>query len=370
MSVINRMLSELDARRADPPAAAAGEAIRATVPVRAASSPRRLQGIVLLGAVAISAAAFGNWPALLGSAAPVPKAASFTGEVASAVSAQADAPAVIAKAPDSAAAAQSLPAGKTANAARRVTHAVQGPGLKPTSAHLARLGPMGAQAAQREPAPSLHSAEAATPMAASKAAAPVEKSGIEKKMVSMTAAQRAALAYRQATEFAATGHSSQAIDKALEALRGEPDHVAARQLAAVLLFEKNRFDEAGAVLREGLQRTPREPQLSYLLARLHVEGGDLARALAVLAQAEGLSADGHGLRAGVLARLTRYADAAKSYEAAVRLDPENASWWLGLGVALDAEGHAADAKQAFQRARAIGTLQGELLGYVDQKLAN
>jgi MSHA biogenesis protein MshN len=186
----------------------------------------------------------------------------------------------------------------------------------------------------------------------------------------MTPEQRAALAYRQATEFAATGHSSQAIDKALEALRSESDHVAARQLAAVLMFEKKRYTEADTLLREGLLRTPREPQLAYLLARLQVETGDFAGALIVLAQAEGLSADGHGLRAGVLARLARYADSATSYEAAVRLEPENASWWLGLGVALDAEGQAANAKQAFQRARAIGTLKGELLGYVDQKLAN
>jgi MSHA biogenesis protein MshN len=394
MSVINRMLSELDARRATPPAAAAGDAIRATVPVRAASSPRRLQIIVLLGAVAISAAAFGNWPGLLGSAAPAPKPVSGTVDVAVAPADAAASAAVVATAqaaPASPAAVATPSLEAPSKAASAVDNSVRTaptqialvatperePGLKPNSTLLASLGPNGVRAVPIEstplPAPvveRVRTRETPLPMVGNVPITVIEKTAVEKKMVSMSAAQRAAFAYRQATELAASGHSSQSIDKALEALRSEPDHVAARQLAAVLLFEKKRFDEAGTVLREGLQRKPREPQLGYLLARLLVESGDLEGALAVLSQADGLNADGHGLRAGILARLARYADAAKAYEAAVRLDPENASWWLGLGVALDAEGNTTTAKQAFQRARAIGTLNGELLGFLDNKLAS
>jgi MSHA biogenesis protein MshN len=188
-------------------------------------------------------------------------------------------------------------------------------------------------------------------------------------MVPPSTAQRAALAYRQAVELASSGHGSQAIDKARETLKADPDHTAARQLAAALLFEKNQLDEAETLLREGLARQANQPPLVYLLARLKAETGDTAGALATLAQSNELSADGHGLRAVILARQGRYREALPSYEAAARLAPQNASWWLGLGVALDAEGQSANAVRALQRARAIGSLQGELLSFVDQKLA-
>jgi MSHA biogenesis protein MshN len=367
MSVINRMLAELDARRAKAPASTPGDVVIVPAGVRANAGSRRLQVIVLLGAVAISAAAFGNWPGLIGAPGsqmprPVGVAPNAGDPTPAAAAAAADAQA-LAPAPAASAAQATRAVADVAHA--ETAHVVAGPGLRTASVATATSRGVPRTEALPEvalppPAPRLRPPELALPM---------HSGAVEKKLIAMTPAQRAALAYRQATEFAASGHSSQSIDKALEALKLDPEHHAARQLAAVLMFEKSRYDEAGDLLRDGLLRKPQQPQLAYLLARLQVETGDLAGALAVLAQAEGLSADGHGLRAGILAQLGRYAEALKSYEAAVRLDPDNASWWLGLGVALDAEGQTALAKQAFQRARAIGSLRADLLAYIDQKLA-
>jgi hypothetical protein len=41
---------------------------------------------------------------------------------------------------------------------------------------------------------------------------------------------------------------------------------------------------------------------------------------------------------------------------------------LGLGLALDAEGRSAEAKEAFVRARQCGNLSAELNTLLDQKL--
>jgi len=209
----------------------------------------------------------------------------------------------------------------------------------------------------------------AVPVAATLPAPAIDGTA-EKKVIAPTASQRAALAYRQATELGASGHSSQAIAHALDALAADPDHLGARQLAAVLMFETRRFDEAGALLQAGLARAPQQPRLAYLLARLKAEGGDADGALALLPAGPGQSAEAQGLRAAVLARQGRYAEALPAYEAALRQDPGNASWWLGLGIALDADGQGGLAKQALQRARAIGTLQPDVLAYLDQKIAS
>jgi Flp pilus assembly protein TadD len=43
------------------------------------------------------------------------------------------------------------------------------------------------------------------------------------------------------------------------------------------------------------------------------------------------------------------------------LAPADGRWWLGLGWCLDAQGNAAEARDAFLRARQSGNLSPELL---------
>jgi MSHA biogenesis protein MshN len=295
-----------------------------------------LQIIVVLGAAAVSAAACGDWPALMPGVVkgPQPVAMAMTGEtdITQAAATPPNAPALSATEPIVASRGTPAPPVRLALAA-------------PTTARSAAPVP--------NPAPALHSTGTA-----------------EKKAIPPSAAQRAALAYRQATELGASGHSSQAIERALEALAADPDHIGARQLAAVLMFESQRLDDAGALLRAGLERSPQQPRLAYLMARLKAETGDAAGALALLGATAGQSAEAQGLRAAILARQGRYAEALPAYEAALRTDPGNASWWLGLGVALDADGQGALARQALLRARALGTLRPDVLAYIDQRLAS
>ena len=189
-------------------------------------------------------------------------------------------------------------------------------------------------------------------------------------MIPPSPSQRAALAYQQALDHAATGHNNPAIAQALEALKADPDHLAARELAAVLMIESKRLGDAAALMREGLERQPQQPRLTMLLARVDAETGAPQTALERLTRAPALDAEGHGLRAALLTRAERFREAASAYEAAVRLQPDNAAWWFGLGVALDANGQAPLARQALQRARAIGSLRGDALAYLEQKLAS
>ena len=136
------------------------------------------------------------------------------------------------------------------------------------------------------------------------------------------------------------------------------------------MFETRRLDEAGALLRAGLDRTPQQPSLAYLLARLKTETGDAEGALALLPAGAALTAQAHGLRAAILARQGRYAQALPAYEAALRQDPGNAAWWLGLGLALEASDQIDLARQALRRARALGTLSPDVQTFIEQKLAS
>jgi len=367
MSVIHEMLTELDARHAPRPPTL-GDYTFAALPRCSVDAPYRpITRWLAAGAVLIGAAGLVSWYQFAGlGTEPAPRNTldeALNGVITGALH---DPPSAGVQAPPPAAPRRpsSTPTLKPALAAAHTQRPSQQPGAgEPVPTQATNYTP---QLALWTPPPE----QAASPvLQPSPQAASASAASIEKRLVPPSTAQRAALAYRQAVELAGSGHGAQAIDKAKEALKADPDHTAARQLAATLLFENSRLDEASALLQEGLDRQPHQPPLVYLLARLKAEAGDAAGALATLAQADELSADGHGLRAVILARQGRYREALPAYEAAARLAPLNASWWLGLGVALDAEGQSANAVRALQRARALGSLNAELLAFVDQKLA-
>jgi MSHA biogenesis protein MshN len=343
MSVINDMLAQLDKRRAKP-VTVGDTVVAAPAPAGAQGSRWKLLALVGAGAVAVSATALGSWPDLMRAKG---------GHVPRPVSISADSPAL----PASAAV---LSVAEPASAPAPVPAPAE---AKPV---LAKLSASVIAPAASSVAPAASAALAAPP-------APIGETRIDKKMATLSPAQRAEISYRQASEMAATGHSTQAIERALEALKADASHIAARQLTAVLMVEKSRFDEAAIVLREGLERAPQQPELSYLLARIKVETGDRAGALALLQTGDALSAEGFALRAALLAQNGQYAAALPSYEAALRKNPDNATVWLGLAVALDAEGRIDQARQAFLRAKAVGAVRGDLSGelqtYIEQKLA-
>ena len=155
------------------------------------------------------------------------------------------------------------------------------------------------------------------------------------------------------------------------ALRLDAFQVAARQLLVKLLLEAKNQDEAIQVLREGLGGQPAQIGWAMSLARLQVDRGELDGAWHTLEHslpAAGNSPDYLGFSANVLQRLGRHDDAAGQYRKAAQLAPADGRWWLGLGWCLDAQGNAAESREAFQRARQAGNLSPELLALIDQKL--
>ena len=379
MSVINRMLSQLDERRAVTPDSTA-TALAGPVQALPPGSPRRLGLIALAGLALASAAAFGEWPGLLGAAPAAPQLLSIPQDFIAAPQGQAGLlPEALAlrEAEDThvAASAPPEPAALTAATSPRTAAraAARAPTRLPSAPVPTAVAAWPALSIKTEPASPLALAMVATTAPATVmpvAYLPAPNPGsVEKRVIAPSGTQRAAIAYQQAIDQAAGGHSNAAIGLALDALKSDPDHLAARELAAVLMIESKRLADAASLMRDGLERQPQQPHLIMLLARIEAESGSAQAALDRLSAAPALDVDGHGLRAALLARAERYPEAAAAYEAALRLQPDNAAWWFGLGVSLDSSGQAPLARQALQRARALGSLRGDALAYVEQKLA-
>jgi MSHA biogenesis protein MshN len=181
--------------------------------------------------------------------------------------------------------------------------------------------------------------------------------------------QRAEGEYRRALASLQDGRMTETIAALEQTLRLDPGHEAARQTLVGLLIEAKRSDEAIRHLQAGLALELRQPALAMLLARLQIErGGSGIETLIRSLPYAGNNADYHAFLAGALQREQRYREAAEQYQAALRVAPGNGVWWMGLGMSLQGEKRNAEALEAFQRARASGTLSAELQAFVERRL--
>ena len=196
-------------------------------------------------------------------------------------------------------------------------------------------------------------------------------SRIEKKVRISTPRERAENEYRRALALVNQGRVQEATAVLRGALSEDTVHAGARLALFGLLVEQQRFEEAQTLLEVTLASDPAQPQMASRLARLKLERGDARGAEEVLSKTAGAATDNpeyRALHAAVLQRLTFHKKAIAEYQAALRLAPQAGVWWMGLGISLETDGRAPEAREAYQRAKATGALSLELNEFVDQKL--
>lgn len=188
----------------------------------------------------------------------------------------------------------------------------------------------------------------------------------------ITPQQRVENDYRRALGQLQDGRVSEALAGLQQTLQLDPRHQGARETLVRLLLEAQRPDEAARQLQLSLALDPKQPAQAMMLARLQLDkanGG--AAALDTLMRSLPYAADNGDYRAflaGVLQREQRYREAAEHYQLALQTAPDNSVWWMGLGIALQADNHPAQARQAFERAKGLQTLSPQLQAFVERKL--
>ena len=176
--------------------------------------------------------------------------------------------------------------------------------------------------------------------------------------------------FRRAVLLLNHGRVSEAEDQLIAALNADPAHQAARQTYVALLLEQSRTDAARRVLQDALAVNPAQPTFALALARIHTEQRDYHGALEVMDRAGSIArnADFQALRGAVLQRLSRHGEAVEAYQSAIRGGSQPATTWVGFGISLEATGRKADAAQAYRRALAAGPIAAEAREYVEGRV--
>lgn len=193
---------------------------------------------------------------------------------------------------------------------------------------------------------------------------------VEKRDRVRTSAERAEADFRRGVALLNQGRGSEAEDAFNAALANNVSNRPARQALIALLLEQQRLDDARKRLQEGLAIDPTYMPYSLVLARIFVERGDLPASLGVLNAAKD-SARGNSeysaLLGNIQQRLANHREAADAYREALRLAPEAGPAWVGLALSLEALEHRPEAAEAFRRAVATGTLTADLRVFAEQR---
>lgn len=363
MSVINRMLQELESRHEQPQDRLPG-IVRAVPPARA--SYRRFLPLALLSIGATLLGGFGFWgwqsywvPPVV-TVAPAPPAVSAAAAAPEQVWPQPlQAPTETLVSEMALATPPASQPSATGPASKSVVPAAATNPMPPPKPEILRAV---------ESQPNVPGVLKAAPNSAPETPA---TAGIKQ----VSPAQRADQAYREALALRAQGRATEAQSLLEDALKLDPRHAGARQALLGMLVDARRYAQAETVLQDGLALNSASPKhaapLAMALARLQMERGEQDAALATLERhASGAqdNADYQAFQAALLQRAERHAEAVAHYQAALRAQPNRAVWWMGLGISLQAEKRAADATQAFSRARATPGLSPELQSFVEQRL--
>lgn len=155
----------------------------------------------------------------------------------------------------------------------------------------------------------------------------------------------------------------------LEVLPGEDQ---AREALYVAYRRQGRIAEAEGVLRDGLALADEPPRFAKLLARELAARDSRSEALKVLAiEIPPVTRDPeyHALRGALLQQEARYAEALPVYAGLVRHYQDNGTWLAGLGMAQEQTGNIDDARRNYARALQAGGLAATVKQYVQGRLA-
>jgi MSHA biogenesis protein MshN len=380
MSVINQLLLDLEKRRASPTE-------RSALPTHVRALPEAERpsnwGWLAAGGAVVAAVLGISWTVLSGfdwtrqraAAAPQISAPGAANAAEKAVTAPAGIAANAGKTDAAEDAGRDGPASRLTFELSAVPARIAEPPA--TEAALIPAGRVLAPAREEASAKSEPSAPSSAtgqrPVAAPRTAltAPPAKAEIRKHVRQPTVRELADSEYGKATTLLHQGRLAEAQEGFHAALSHHPAHHGARQALVGLLLESRSWSEAERVLQDGLVLAPAQTGFAMTLARLQVDRGDNAQAIATLQK--GLdharsSADYLGFLAALLQRQSRHEDAIAQYQSALRLKPSAGVWWVGLGISLQAANRPAEAQDAYRRARATNSLNGELAAFAEQRL--
>jgi MSHA biogenesis protein MshN len=154
-------------------------------------------------------------------------------------------------------------------------------------------------------------------------------------------------------------------------LETEPDNLKTRKKLASLHFAQGNYIQSKHLLVQGIELHPTKSDLRLMLARLLMVQKESSQAMKTLAefQPSGDNQTEYLAYRAALAQQFKQTTLAKSdYQTLTDIESDNAKWWLGLAIAEDQLGEMNLALQAYNRASSLGQLDRSVHEFIQQRI--
>lgn len=197
----------------------------------------------------------------------------------------------------------------------------------------------------------------------------VDTPQVKIEQVDLTPEQLAKNAQTRALKALDSNNFDAAVDAYAEALRYTPRDETLRQRLAALYYGKNDVRKAFDLLQIGIEMNPKGETLRIALSRLLIKEKQLTAALTPLSSLnDGASVEYLSLRAA-LAQKNQFNDMAlESYQKLVEKEPNNARWWLGLGIQQERALQLAQAKVSYHNALSKVGVSSNSITFIQDRL--
>ena len=168
------------------------------------------------------------------------------------------------------------------------------------------------------------------------------------------------------------GRIADALIALASLVEDHPDFVSAREVYVHELLRRGDREPAERVLRGGLALNPQEHRYALVLAHVLFERGatdDALKSLLIAAPEVRQDVEYHAFIAALQQRQGRHDAAISAYREVLAAAPDRGVWWMGLAISLAARNHAPQAHSAFQRALVDGDLSDNLRDYAKREIS-
>lgn len=193
-----------------------------------------------------------------------------------------------------------------------------------------------------------------------------------KRTVALSAEQLDLKVSQGAESLLREGNVAQAQQTLSDFLQRQPLAKRSGEMLVSLLIAQNKQNQAQSLLTPLREAAPRDIGLLAVQARLYLLAGNTQRSVDLL-MSEKPSIQGNLDYYELLALAARqnkqYLLSEQAYRGLVDFDARRGDWWVGLAIAMDAQGKIAQARSAYKRALKTNRVSKPLGDYARQRLA-
>lgn len=190
-------------------------------------------------------------------------------------------------------------------------------------------------------------------------------------MQSSSQANQAASLRANIKDALANNNDPLAIQLLSTLLEQEPNNISVVKKLAALLFANKQQQRATSLLQSSIQKNALHGDLRLMLARLYVQQEQATSAWTLLNEMEPeqhIEIDYWAYRANLAQQLGHYLFAKRDYIALTQAQAYQARWWLGLGITQEKLGAQSLAKEAYQKALSLAQLDVPVSAFIEQRL--